>query len=88
MPAVCRTRRRRRAGPIVFEIENAGTSKVSEFEVLDGEKILGEKENLAEGLSGSFTLSLDPGRIHALLPRWRGRARHPDDRRAGEQGRD
>ena len=51
--------------------------------MLDGEKILGEKENIAEGLSGSFMLSLDPGRYTLLLPRWRGRARHPDDRRGG-----
>lgn len=57
-----------RSGPIVFAVENAGTSKVSEFEVLDGEKILGEKENLAEGLSGSFTLSLDPGRYTLYCP--------------------
>jgi len=57
-----------RSGPIVFSVENGGTSKVSEFEVLDGEKILGEKENLAEGLSGSFTLSLDPGRYTLYCP--------------------
>jgi iron uptake system component EfeO len=50
------------AGPITFEIENAGTSTVSEFEVLDGETILGEKENLSEGLSGSFSLTLEAGR--------------------------
>jgi iron uptake system component EfeO len=49
------------AGPVVFEVENTGTSKVSEFEVLDGDTILGEKENLAEGLSGSFTLTLEKG---------------------------
>jgi iron uptake system component EfeO len=49
------------AGPITFEIENAGSSKVTEMEVLDGETILGEKENLSEGLSGSFSLTLDAG---------------------------
>jgi iron uptake system component EfeO len=49
------------AGPLVFEVENTGTSKVSEFEVLDGDTILGEKENLAEGLSGSFSLTLERG---------------------------
>src|SRR5215470_740355 len=46
------------AGPINFEVENAGTSKVSELEVLDGETILGEVENLSDGLSGSFALTL------------------------------
>jgi iron uptake system component EfeO len=56
------------AGPIVFEVENAGTSKVSEFEVLDGETILGEKENLAEGLSGSFSLTLKQGKYVLYCP--------------------
>jgi iron uptake system component EfeO len=49
------------AGPINFEIENDGSSKVTELEVLDGETILGEKENLTEGLTGSFALTLEEG---------------------------
>jgi len=50
------------AGPINFEIENAGSGKVTEMEVLDGETILGEKENLAaEGMTGSFSLTLEEG---------------------------
>jgi iron uptake system component EfeO len=49
------------AGPIDFEVENAGSSRVTEMEVLDGETILGEKENLSEGLSGSFSLTLEAG---------------------------
>jgi iron uptake system component EfeO len=56
------------AGPIVFDVENAGTSAVSEFEVLDGETILGEKENLADGLSGSFSLELEPGEYTLYCP--------------------
>jgi iron uptake system component EfeO len=56
------------AGPIVFEVENAGTSKVSEFEVLDGETILGEKENLADGLSSSFSLTLKRGEYTLYCP--------------------
>ena len=56
------------AGPIVFEVENQGTSKVSEFEVLDGDKILAEKENLAEGLSGSFSLDLEAGKYTLYCP--------------------
>lgn len=57
------------AGPIVFEVENAGTSAVSEFEVLDGETILGEKENLAaEGLTGSFSLTLEKGEYTLYCP--------------------
>ncbi len=49
------------AGPINFEVENGGSSSVTELEVLDGETILGEKENLTEGLSGSFALTLEEG---------------------------
>jgi iron uptake system component EfeO len=48
------------AGPINFEIESE-SSKVTELEVLDGETILGEKENLTEGLDGSFALTLEEG---------------------------
>ena len=43
------------AGPITFEGENTGTAKVTEIEVMEGDKILGEKENLSDGLSGSFS---------------------------------
>jgi iron uptake system component EfeO len=49
------------AGRLTFEVENAGSSKVTELEVLEGETILGEIENLSEGLSGNFPLSLEPG---------------------------
>ena len=48
------------AGPITFEVEGASSS-VTELEVLDGETILGEKENITEGLSGSFSLTLEEG---------------------------
>src|SRR4051794_26088719 len=56
------------AGPIVFEIENAGTSKVTEMEVMDGEKVLGEEENIADGLSGSFTATLGAGEYTLYCP--------------------
>jgi iron uptake system component EfeO len=48
------------AGPINFEVEG-DSSSVTELEVLDGETILGEKENLTEGLPGSFSLTLEEG---------------------------
>ena len=50
------------AGPTTFEATNKGTDKATEFEVLQGDRVLGEKENITEGLSGSFSLDLDPGR--------------------------
>jgi iron uptake system component EfeO len=56
------------AGPILFEVENAGTSKVNEFEVLDGDTILGEEENLSDGLSGSFSLTLEKGSYTLYCP--------------------
>lgn len=56
------------AGPITFEVENAGTSKVTELEVLDGETILGEVENLSDGLSGSFSLTLEKGEYTLYCP--------------------
>ncbi|HEY5052031.1 MAG TPA: imelysin family protein [Solirubrobacterales bacterium] len=56
------------AGPIEFEVENSGTSKVTEMEILDGETVLGEKENLTEGLSGSFALTLEQGEYVIYCP--------------------
>jgi iron uptake system component EfeO len=56
------------AGPINFEIENTGTGKVTEMEIMDGETILGEKENLSEGLSGSFALTLEKGEYVIYCP--------------------
>src|ERR1700742_4580846 len=49
------------AGPIDFKVENGGTGKYTELEVLDGETILGERENIIEGTSGSFSLALEEG---------------------------
>jgi high-affinity iron transporter len=48
------------AGPVEFRAESESTS-VTEIELLEGEAILGEKENLTEGLSGSFSLNLEAG---------------------------
>jgi iron uptake system component EfeO len=56
------------AGPIVFEVENAGTSEVTELELLEGDSIVGEVENLSEGLSGNFSLRLDRGTYTLFCP--------------------
>lgn len=56
------------AEPIVFDVENAGTNKVTELEVLDGNTILGEVENLSDGLSGSFSLTLEQGEYTLYCP--------------------
>jgi iron uptake system component EfeO len=56
------------AGPIVFEVENAGTTAVTEMEVMEGDAILAEKENLSDGLSGSFSLTLAAGNYTIYCP--------------------
>lgn len=48
------------AGPITFEAQG-DSAKVTELEVLDGDTILGERENLTAGLDGSFSLTLEEG---------------------------
>src|SRR3954447_15127262 len=50
------------AGPTTFAVTNNGSGKATEFEVLQGSRILGEKENVTEGLSGSLSLDLPPAR--------------------------
>ncbi|MBW8059305.1 MAG: hypothetical protein FVQ78_03035 [Solirubrobacterales bacterium] len=57
-----------KAGPIFFDVVNAGTSKVTEFEVLDGDTILSEVENLSDGLSGTFSLTLKEGEYTLYCP--------------------
>lgn len=56
------------AGRVEFKVTNGGTGRVSEFEVLSGARILGEKENLVAGLSGSFTVNLKPGQYSLACP--------------------
>jgi iron uptake system component EfeO len=49
------------AGPYTFTVSNDNASAVSEIELQQGSRILGEKENLIPGLSGSFSLRLKAG---------------------------
>jgi iron uptake system component EfeO len=56
------------AGPTTFKVTNDGADNVSEFEVLDGNHILGEVENLAPGLDGDFSLTLKPGTYTTNCP--------------------
>jgi iron uptake system component EfeO len=56
------------AGPILFEVENAGTTAVTEIEVMEGDSIRGEKEDLSDGLSGSFSLTLAAGNYTIYCP--------------------
>jgi iron uptake system component EfeO len=55
------------AGPVTFTITNSGSRFVTEVELLREDKILGEKEGLTPGQSGSLSLRLNDGgayRIH------------------------
>jgi iron uptake system component EfeO len=56
------------AGPVNFQIKNSGATKVSEAELLREDTIMGEKENLTPGLSGSFSLKLDAGKYQVYCP--------------------
>ena len=57
------------SGPVTFEVTNGGTSKVSEMELKDRSGvILGESENVVEGLKGKFSLNLQPGRYVVNCP--------------------
>jgi iron uptake system component EfeO len=58
------------AGTVDFTVANKNADAVSEAELRtsDMTKILGEQENLTPGLSGGFSLSLQPGRYKITCP--------------------
>jgi high-affinity iron transporter len=56
------------AGPTTIAVTNDGGGSVSEFEILDGNRIVGEVENIAPGLSGKFSLTLHPGSYVTYCP--------------------
>jgi iron uptake system component EfeO len=55
-------------GSVTFKVTNDGADNVSEFEVLKGKKIVGEVENIAPGLSRTFTLKLKAGDYVTYCP--------------------
>lgn len=56
------------AGALTFQISNKDATGVSELEVLSEDRILGEKENLPPGFSGTFSLNLQPGSYTLYCP--------------------
>lgn len=56
------------AGGVTFNVSNKNATGITEFELLAGERILGEKENLPPGFAGSFSLNLDPGKYEMYCP--------------------
>jgi len=57
-----------KAGPLTFNVQNKNSGRVSEAELMQNGLILGEKENLTPGLSGKFTLRLQPGEYVVNCP--------------------
>jgi iron uptake system component EfeO len=58
------------AGAIRFDVTNSGAGSVSEAELRTSDlaHTLGEQENLAPGLSGGFSLTLQPGTYEVSCP--------------------
>ncbi|GAA4663780.1 iron uptake system protein EfeO [Frondihabitans cladoniiphilus] len=57
------------AGPVTFTVTNKSSTGISEVELLQDQKILGEKENLAPGLAAaSFTVTLGGGKYQVYCP--------------------
>jgi iron uptake system component EfeO len=56
------------AGAASFEVKNDGADAVSEMEIQKDGRILGELENLTPGLSGSFSITLQPGTYETVCP--------------------
>lgn len=57
-----------KAGPNTFKVTNSGSGDVSEFEILSGDRILGEVENVAPGLNKEFSLTLKAGNYTTYCP--------------------
>jgi iron uptake system component EfeO len=56
------------AGPTTFEVRNDGADAVTEMELMQDGRVLGEVENLAPGLSGSFSVTLSAGEYESYCP--------------------
>lgn len=56
------------AGAIVFSVVNQGGDAVSELELMRGDQILEERENLTPGLTATFLVKLQPGTYVLACP--------------------
>jgi iron uptake system component EfeO len=55
-------------GPVTFAITNAGSDAVTEAELQQDGKIIGEKENVTAGVDGNFALRLGAGDYSLYCP--------------------
>jgi iron uptake system component EfeO len=56
------------AGALTFDITNKDATAVSEVELQSGQRIVGEKENLPPGFSGTFSVTVDAGKYTLYCP--------------------
>ena len=56
------------AGAVTFTITNQDATAVSEVELLGGQRIVGEKENLPPGFKGTFSVNVPAGRYTLYCP--------------------
>ena len=56
------------AGALTFDITNKDATGISEVELVSGERIVGEKENLPPGFAGSFVVNVDGGTYSLYCP--------------------
>jgi iron uptake system component EfeO len=56
------------AGGITFKITNRDATAVSEVELLSGDRIVGEKENVPPGFTGEFAVTAPAGRYTLYCP--------------------
>lgn len=57
------------AGPVTFTVRNESSTAITEVELLQDQRILGEKENLAPGLDAvRFTATLTGGKYQVYCP--------------------
>lgn len=56
------------AGGITVKVANKDANAVSEVEILDGVRIIGEKEGIAAGLNGEFAVKVGAGQFTLYCP--------------------
>jgi iron uptake system component EfeO len=56
------------AGGVTFKVKNVDATAVSEIELMNGDRIVGEKENLPPGLDGEFAATVGAGKYQLYCP--------------------
>ncbi|MEJ7649385.1 MAG: iron uptake system protein EfeO [Nakamurella sp.] len=56
------------AGPVTFAITNVDATAVTEVHLMQGDRIRGERENVAPGFENTFSMTLDGGSYEVYCP--------------------